>query len=150
MIPPNPAMRSIMRITTPSPIRRPAASEATVVDAALRTWWALLRAVEGVERAQQGADFGVGDGVEDPLAFAACGHEALGTEDSQLLGEGRLADIERGFELADTALAVGHLAEQEQAVLVGEGAQKGGYGPGGDAHRAEVKWWVLHVIPSGF
>ena len=47
-------------------------------------------------------------------------NSAFGSQDSQLLRERRLANVERFFQLAHAHLALRQLAKQEQAILIGK------------------------------
>ena len=51
----------------------------------------------------------------DLLAVAAGCHQAFAAQHGQLLRQGRLLDAEQRLQLADVALALGQLAQQQQA-----------------------------------
>lgn len=60
----------------------------------------------------------------DRLSLAARGDETLRAQSREMLGEGRLAEPDCAFQLGDGALAIEQLAQNHQAVLVAERAEK--------------------------
>ena len=68
----------------------------------------------------------VGQGIEDVLARSPTRHDALGAQQTELLGDGREADPRRFGELRDAPLAVAQAIEQLQAREVARGAEDRG------------------------
>jgi hypothetical protein len=87
-----------------------------------------------------------GDAVMDGLAFAPRGHQAFFAQHAQLLRQRGLADTQADFELAHALFTLRQLAQQQQAVGVGQDLHQAADGVGGLAQRVELQ---VHVGGHG-
>ena len=68
--------------------------------------------------------------IVDGLGLAAGGHQIVVSQPGQVLGHGRLAEADQGFELADAFFAIRELTENQQAVFVAQRLQQAAGAPG--------------------
>ena len=78
-------------------------------------------AVQRRQRLHDLDDLEAGQPVVDVLALAACADEAFIAQHAQLLRQAGLVQTDQRFQLADIALALCELAEQQQAVFMRHG-----------------------------
>ncbi|MNV83966.1 hypothetical protein D3C71_1778060 [compost metagenome] len=65
-----------------------------------------------------------GETVKNVLAFTTGGDQSFIAQDPQLLGQGRLAHAGHFFQFAYVAFALGQLAQDQQAILIGQGLEQ--------------------------
>ena len=72
---------------------------------------------------QQGQHARVGHPVQAAASIGTAHHQALAAQQAQLLGQTGLAQAYPCFQLPHRAFALAELTQQQQAVLVGKGAE---------------------------
>ena len=79
-------------------------------------FWA-VHCIQGLEQHQH---IWIGHCIVDVLAFAPGGDQSFVAQHTELLRQGRLADVEQALQLADRVFPLAKLAQQQQAILVRE------------------------------